>query len=219
MIASVSSAGRLNRVGRSGCRARCTAHAVSGRVTSCSSDPWRWSITPRLRSWLASASAAAAPAVRPRMLPTSASVTGRFREKHTASSTVARSSGSASATPSGTTARPNPSMASSTVSSSSGRPGSTSSSTGADRDGPEGLDLVDDRLAEAEQLEEGEETRHRLEPGGDCDEEVLEGDPAAAQALPQLAHLFLDGEGGGGAQGLVVAEPGPDVTESRGQPV
>src|SRR5450631_70069 len=220
MIASVSSAGRLNRVGRSGCRARCTAQAVSGRVTSCSSEPCRWSIRPRPRSWLASASAAAATAadVRPMMLPTSASVTGRFREKHTASSAVARSSGSASATPSGTTARPNTSMASSTVSSSSGRPASATSSTGADRDGPEGLALVDDRLAEAEQLEEGEETRHRLEPGGHCGEKVLEGEPAAAKALAQLAHLLLDGEGGGGTQGLLVVQPGKDVTESSGKP-
>src|ERR1019366_5398669 len=108
MMARVSSAGRLSRAGRSGLRARWTAHAVSGRVTSCTWSRWRWSIRPRPRSCPASASAALSMRWEgcPSIPESSLTVTGRLSTKQTDSRARARSSGSLPATQSGTRGRP-----------------------------------------------------------------------------------------------------------------
>src|ERR1039458_3211392 len=222
MMARVSSAGRLSRAGRSGLRARWTAHAVSGRVTSCTWSRWRWSIRPRPRSCPASASAALSMRWEgcPSITESSLTVTGRLSTKQTDSRARARSSGSLPATQSGTRGRPissssrvKPSSPSSSpsrgrlASASAGSrsspggpsPGTAlsvrSSVTGPHPDGTEGLGLVDHRQAALQQLEQGEEAGDRLQPGGDLGEDRLELHRPAAQQLDKPCHLLLDREG------------------------
>src|SRR5581483_11940606 len=103
-MASVSSAARERRPGFSGLRARCTAQATAGRLTSWHSDWWRGSIRPPPRRLPARWSAASltVASLRPRMLAASATVTARLRAKQTAARAGASSSGVWSATSSGT---------------------------------------------------------------------------------------------------------------------
>src|SRR5580693_2394264 len=195
MIASVSMAARLRREGRAGCSPRCTAHAISGRVTSCSESPERWSMSPRPRSWPASTPAAllTAAGFRSRVAAASAIVTSRPSAKQSASRAGARSSGSASAVPSGTAALPNTSSTS-------------RSSTWRHRDRSVRVALLDRRLTALEDLEEGEKAGDRLEPGGHAGEHILEVDRAASETLPEQGDLVLDREGDRHRQRVGVAE-------------
>ena len=175
-IASVSIAARLSRDGRSGCSARCTAQAISGRVTSWIDVSDRWSISPRPRRSMASTPAdrATAAGLRSRMAAASAMLTSRPSAKQSASSAGARSSGSASAVPSGTVARPKTSRT------------STSSKAG-HRDRAERVALLHRRLAALEHLEQREEAGNRLEPAADAGEHLLELERARASGGPGAA--------------------------------
>src|SRR5580704_8666148 len=206
MIASVSMAALLSRDGRSGWSARCTAQAISGRVTSWIDCSERCSISPRPRRSMANTPAdrATAAGLRSRIAAASAMVTSRPSAKQSASSAGARSSGSASAVPSGTAARPNTSSTS-------------TSSTAGHRDRAEGVALLHRRLTTYEHLEQRQEAGNGLESGAHAGEDLLELEWPEHEAIPEQPDLVLDGVGDRHRQRLGVSQALQHGAESGGE--